>query len=101
MIEIAERDGGVTFAVRVVPRASQNSIEGEHAGAVKVRLTAPPVEGRANEAMRRVLAERLNVPLGAVRIVAGEANRIKRVFVAGVSPAQVLALCVPPRKESR
>ncbi|HLV95554.1 MAG TPA: DUF167 domain-containing protein [Candidatus Acidoferrales bacterium] len=101
MIEIDERDGGVTFAVRVVPRASRNSIEGEHAGALKVRLTAPPVEGRANEALRRLLAERLNVPLGAVRIVAGEANRTKRVSVAGVSPAQVIALCAPPRKESR
>jgi uncharacterized protein len=101
MIEIRERDGCVIFAVRVVPRASRNSIEGEHAGALKVRLTAPPVEGRASEALRRLLAERLNVPLGAVRIVAGEANRTKRVSVADVSPAQVLALCAPPRKESR
>jgi uncharacterized protein len=100
MIEVAEHDGCVIFAVRVAPRASRNAIEGEHAGALKVRLTAPPVEGRANEALRRLLAEHLNVPVGAVRIVAGEANRTKRVSVAGVSPAQVLALCAPHGKRA-
>ena len=90
MIEIAEGDGGVAFAVRMTPRASGNAIEGEHAGALKVRLTAPPVEDRANEALRCLLAERLNVPASAVRIVAGEKSRTKRVAVAGVSKAQVL-----------
>lgn len=92
MIEIAERDGCVVFAVRVTPRASRDAIEGEHAGALKIRLTAPPVEGRANKALRRLLAERLNVPVSAVRIVAGETSRTKRVSIAGVSPAQILAL---------
>ncbi len=92
MIEIAERDGGVVFLVRVTPRASRDAIEGEHAGALKIRLTAPPVEGRANEALRRLLAARLNVPVSAVRIVAGETSRMKRVSVAGVSRAQILAL---------
>jgi len=92
VIEIAEDDGGVAFAVRVVPRASRNAIEGEHAGALKVRLTAPPVKDRANEALRRLLAERLNVPASAVRIVAGEKSRTKRVAVAGVSKAKVLEL---------
>ena len=92
MIEIAERDGCAVFAVRVTPRASRDAIEGEHAGALKVRLTAPPVEGRANEALRRLLAEELDVPVSAVRIVGGEASRTKRVSVAGVPAAQVLAL---------
>lgn len=92
MIEIAERDGGVVFMVRLSPRASRDAIEGEHAGALKIRLTAPPVEGRANEALRRLLAERLNVPVSAVKIVAGETGRTKRVSIAGVSPAQILAL---------
>ena len=92
MIEIAERDGCVVFAVRVTPRASRDAIEGEHAGALRIRLTAPPVEGRANEALRRLLAERLNVPVSAVRIVAGETSRTKRVSIAGVSRAQILVL---------
>ena len=90
MIEITERDGGVTFAVRVVPRASRNAIEREHGGALKIRLTAPPVDDRANDALRRLLAERLNVPVAAVRIVMGETRRTKRVSVAGVTRAQAI-----------
>ena len=93
MIEIAERASCVTFAVRVVPRASRDEIEGEYAGALKIRLTAAPVEDRANEALRRILAERLNVPVAAVRIVAGGKSRTKRVEVFGVAALQILALC--------
>ncbi|HUJ31300.1 MAG TPA: DUF167 domain-containing protein [Candidatus Acidoferrum sp.] len=101
MIEIAERNGAVTFAVRVVPRASRDAIEGEHGGALKVRLTAPPIEDRANEALRRFLAERLNVPVVAVRIVAGEKSCTKRLAIAGVSVQQIAALCSPPSKANR
>jgi uncharacterized protein len=100
MIEIAERDGCVIFTVRVLPRSSRNAIEGERAGALKVRLTAPPVEGRANEALRRLLAEHLNVPVSSVRIVAGESSRTKRVSVVGISVGQVLALCCDPPTKS-
>ena len=92
MIEISENAGGVTFAVRVAPRASRDAIEGEYAGALNVRLTAPPVDDRANEALRRLLAERLNVPVSAVRIVAGEKSRTKRVAIVGVSRERVMEL---------
>jgi uncharacterized protein (TIGR00251 family) len=96
-MKIEERGDEVVFAVRVVPRASRNAIEGEFQGALKVRLTAPPVDDRANTALRRVLAERLNVPISAVRIVAGEKSRTKRIAVAGVSLAQITALFIDPR----
>jgi uncharacterized protein len=92
VIEISERDGSFVFAVRVTPRASRDAIEGEHQGALKVRLTAPPIEDRANDALRRLLAARLNVPVSAVRIVGGEKNRNKRVSVVGVTRAQVVSL---------
>jgi hypothetical protein len=92
VIEIIERDGSVVFAVRVTPRASRDAIEGEYLGALKVRITAPPVEDRANDALRRFLAARLKVPVSAVRIVGGEKSRNKRVAVAGVTMAQVAAL---------
>ena len=92
MIEISERDGSIVFAVRVTPRASRDAIEGEYQGALKVRLTAPPVEDRANDALRRLLAVRLNVPVSAVRIVGGEKSRDKRIAVAGVTRAQVISL---------
>lgn len=92
MIEATERDGAVIVSVRVSPRSSRDAIEGEHAGALKVRLTAPALEDRANESLRRVLAARLKVPIAAVRIVAGEKNRAKRVAIAGVTREQLLAL---------
>jgi len=92
MFEVAEVAGGVEFAVRVAPRASRDAIEGEHAGALKVRLSAPPVDGRANEALRRLLADRLNVAISAVRILGGEKSRNKRVQIIGVSRERVMAL---------
>ena len=98
MIETIERDGELAFAVRVAPRGSRDAIEGEHAGALKVRVTAPPLEDRANQAVRRLLADRLNVPVSAVRIVAGEKSRNKRVAIAGVSRAQFLQQVSQPRK---
>lgn len=99
MIEITERDGAIVFAVRVTPRASRDAIEGEHQGALKVRLTAPPIEGRANEALRRLLAARLNAPISAVRIVSGEKSRNKRVAVRGISRAQLVALSEAPQAQ--
>jgi uncharacterized protein (TIGR00251 family) len=89
MIEVTERDGAAIFSVRVTPRASRDAIEGEHQGALKVRLTAPPVKDRANEALRRLLAERLNVPVSTVRIVSGEKSRNKKVEVAGATRARL------------
>ena len=85
--------------VHVVPRASRDSIEGEHDGKLKVRLTAPPVDSRANDALRRLLAARLNVPVSAVRIVAGEKSRTKHVAITGASREQIVALfAVAPNK---
>jgi uncharacterized protein len=91
-IEVIDRDGAVVLAVRVSPRSSRDAIEGEHTGALKVRLTAPAIEDRANQSLRRVLAAALKVPISAVKIVAGEKNRSKRVAIAGVTREQVLAL---------
>lgn len=92
MIEVSEPEGAAVFAVRLTPRTSRDAIEGEYQGALKVRVTAPPLEDRANEALRRLLADRLNVPVSAVRIVGGEKSRNKRVSIAGVSRAQVISL---------
>ncbi len=91
-MEIKERDGAIEITLRVAPRSSRDAVQGEYKGALKVRLTAPPVDDRANHALCRLLAERLKVPVSAVRIVAGEKNRTKRVSIAGVSRAQAAAL---------
>lgn len=92
-MEMTADGNTVLFRVRVQPRARRDAIEGERDGALKVRLTAPPVEGQANDSLRHLLADHLNVPVSAVRIVAGENNRNKRVSIAGVTRMQVLALC--------
>jgi len=91
-VQIVEKDGAVTFAVRVQPRASRNEIAGKWQDGLKIRLTAPPVDDRANEALRRFLAASLNVPLSAVRIATGERSRTKRVEIRGVTAAAVRAL---------
>ena len=89
MISIAEKDGAVVFKVRVQPRASRTELAGEYGDALKVRLAAPPVDGKANEACRRFLAGLLDVPLGAVEIVGGESSRDKRILIRGVTSEQV------------
>jgi uncharacterized protein len=91
-VKITEKDGVVSFAVRVQPRAGRNEIAGEWQEGIKIRLTAPPVDDRANEALRRFLAASLKVPLSAVRIAAGERSRTKRVEVRGATPDAVRAL---------
>ena len=80
------------LAVRVQPRASKDEIAGVMGGALKVRLRAPALEDRANEALCEFLAELLKTPKAAVRILSGHHSRSKRVEVRGVTRQQVLGL---------
>jgi uncharacterized protein (TIGR00251 family) len=91
-VQITEKDGALSFSVRVQPRASRDEIAGEWQDGLKIRLTAPPVDDRANDALRRLLTARLKVPLAAVRIAAGERSRTKRVEIRGVTAAMIHAL---------
>jgi len=91
-VKITEEEGVASFTVRVQPRASRDEIAGAWQDGLKIRLTAPPLDDRANEALRRLLATRLKVPLSAVRIAAGERSRNKRVEIRGVTAAMILAL---------
>jgi len=91
-VKIADKDGTVSFIVRVQPRASRDEIVGEYLDGLKIRLTAPPVDDRANEALCKLLATRLKVPLAAVRIASGERSRTKRVEVLGVTTEMIREL---------
>ena len=82
--------GGVTLRIYVAPRASANKVVGLHNGAVKVALTAPPVEGAANKALIEFLAKTLGVPRGNVSIQSGETSRNKVVRVEGIDAQQTL-----------
>jgi uncharacterized protein (TIGR00251 family) len=94
MLEAQERGGAVVFSVRVQPRASKDEIAGEMGGALKVRLRAPAVEDRANEALVEFLAELLKTSRSAVSILSGERSRVKRIEIRGVTRQQVLNLLV-------
>lgn len=77
--------GGVRLTLHVQPRASRTEVAGRHGDALKVRLAAPPVDGAANDALLRFLADTLGVPRSGVTLVGGTSSRRKVVLVAGVT----------------
>lgn len=88
-LRIREQDGAITFEVRVAPRASRNRVVGIQDGALKVALTAPPVDGATNEALKKLLAKALGVAKSDVEILRGDRARIKVLCVHGVSANDV------------
>jgi uncharacterized protein (TIGR00251 family) len=89
MIPLHQTPTGVTFAVKIHPRAKKNAITGELGDAVKLSLTAPPVEGRANEACIEFFANLLEVPRSSVTIASGETSRRKVIRVVGLSAQEL------------
>jgi uncharacterized protein (TIGR00251 family) len=89
VISIQESGGGVTFSVKVHPRAKKNAITGEIGDALKLSLTSPPVEGRANEACIKFFAKLLKAPRSSVTIASGQTSRTKVIRVAGVPVEEV------------
>ena len=85
MIPIHDSPSGATFTVKVHPRAKKNAITGEVGDALKIALTAPPVDGKANEACIEFFAKLLKVPRSSVSIVAGLTSRNKVIRVAGIT----------------
>lgn len=92
MIKYSHKDQKLIFKVRVVPRASISKVVGEHDGALRVRVAAPPVDGAANEELIRTLAQALKVSRSAVQIVAGHSSKTKHVSVEGAPPEALVAL---------
>ena len=83
--------GGASLRVRVTPRSKRDAIAGARAGALVVRLTAPPVEGAANTALARTLARALDVAPSAIELMRGASGRDKLVRVSGRTASQVRA----------
>jgi uncharacterized protein len=81
----------VTLAIRVKPRASSARIEGERAGRLVVAVTAPPLEGRANDAVRKLLAKALGIAPSRVTVAAGERSRDKLLRIEGLRSDEVAA----------
>ena len=89
MVTIHDTPSGATFAVKVHPRAKRNAITGEVGDALKLSLTTPPTEGRANEACIEFLANLLKLPLSSVTIASGHNGRRKVIRVVGLSAEEV------------
>jgi len=84
-LAISPGTGGVRLLVRVIPRASRSALAGVRDGRLIVRVTAPPVDGAANDAVLELLSTALGVPRRAVSLLAGDTHREKTVVVAGVT----------------
>ena len=89
--ELSVRDApeGCVVPVRVHPGAKRDAVTGTHDGAVKIALTTPPVDGRANEALVAFLANKLGVPRGKVTLLTGASSRMKTVRVVGLTASEV------------
>lgn len=87
-IQIDQTPDGIVFHVRVVTRAAVAKVVGEYEGAVKVRLSSPPVDGAANAELVKLIAKKLGVARSAIAIVSGETSRTKRLIATGVTAQQ-------------
>jgi uncharacterized protein (TIGR00251 family) len=90
MLDIKETPEGVTFKIRVQPRAAKNQLAGAYEDAIKVRLTAPPVDGEANQACIEFFAKLFGVGKSQVELAAGHTGRSKIIKVLGVTEEQAL-----------
>jgi uncharacterized protein (TIGR00251 family) len=90
-ITIRDIPDGCTLSVRVHPGAKRNAITGFHDGALKISLTTPPTDGRANEALISILAERLSIPRSRISLISGATSRSKSLRITGKSAAEVQA----------
>jgi uncharacterized protein (TIGR00251 family) len=88
-------ENGCTLTVRAHPGARKNGVTGVHAGAVKIALTAPPVDGKANEALIAFLTEALRLPRARIALVAGITSRTKTLRITGKSAAEVTTALFP------
>lgn len=90
MLDITAKDGAVIVAVRVVPRASKSEIVGELDGFLKIRLSAPPVDGVANKELVKLLSKTFGVSKSQIEIISGETSKTKRVQIDGLNTKEFL-----------
>ena len=94
-MKIQEADGGVVFSVKVVPASSRTTISGLRDGMIKVKVSAAPEKGKANQCLAEFLAKQLGVKKSSVKIIAGQTSPIKKVQVLGLSSETVAEKLIP------
>jgi uncharacterized protein (TIGR00251 family) len=99
-ITITHHSAGATLAVRAQPGAKRNAVLGEHSGALKVAVTAPPEDGRANAALIEVLRDWLGVKRSQVELIGGQTNRNKTFLIRNITPEELQAMVAAKLAES-
>jgi uncharacterized protein len=94
-MQLVGENNAIAFTVRVIPRSSRSEIVGESEGAVKVRLSSPPVHGAANVELVKLFAKELGIAKSAVTIVSGERSKTKRLRIDGVTAERLLSVVCP------
>jgi len=89
MLALRETPDGCTLPVRIHPGAKRNAITGTHDGALKISLTTPPTDGRANAALIEFLADRLNIPRARITLLTGATSRTKTLRITGLTQNEV------------
>jgi len=91
ILQVRERPGGIVFAVRVQPKASRDELIGIRDGLLWMRVTAPPVAGKANAAVVALLATKLNIPRASLALTGGARSHTKTIQISGVAAADLTA----------
>ncbi len=89
MISVSETEHGVVFNVRLIPRASKSELVGVQGDALKIRITAPPVEGAANKECIKFLSDVLGIKKSQIKIIAGHRSKNKKVSISGISRKEI------------
>ncbi len=92
MVETTENQDSIIFNVRVIPRSSKSEIVGEHDGDLKVKLSSPPVDGRANKELIKILAKELKVAKSDIEIIGGETSKSKRIQIRTSNKQNIYAI---------
>ena len=89
---LKEKEDGLELRIHVQPRASRNEVSGIHGSSLKIRVMAPPVDGKANKACQKFLAKFFKVSSSNVTMIAGESSREKKFFIRGAKPSMISRL---------
>jgi uncharacterized protein (TIGR00251 family) len=92
LVETTENQDSIIFNVRVIPRSSKSEIVGEHDGDLKVKLSSPPVDGRANKELIKILAKELKVAKSDIEIIGGETSKSKRIQIRTSNKQNIYAI---------
>lgn len=92
MLDIFENPNSIIFSARVIPRSSKSEIIGEIDGDLKVKLTSPLVDGKANKELKKLLSKRLAVPKSDIDILSGTASKTKRIKVIATKPGDLVSI---------